>query len=75
MAVWGSKWITVTVNHKLYVCQASLRPRQSGAYGTSHASDTLDTPLLDQPRKTLKCERVLTLNLVKNYQDSNQKCH
>jgi len=25
----------------------------------------LDTPLLDQPRKTLKCERILTLNLLK----------
>ena len=28
----------------------------------------------DQPRKTLKCETMLTLNLVKNYQFSNRKC-
>jgi len=28
----------------------------------------------DQPRKTLKFETVLTLNLVKNYQVSNRKC-
>jgi len=28
----------------------------------------------DQPRKTLKRETVLNLNLVKNYQVSNRKC-
>jgi len=27
-----------------------------------------------QPRKTLKCETVFTLNLVKNYQAYNRKC-
>jgi len=27
-------------------CQALLRPRQTGAHGTSHACHTLDTPLM-----------------------------
>ena len=80
MSFQGLHWL-----QKLGSCKASfgakmVQYRQVRSRPDQHSYDTLLNSFpkpwyLEQPREILKCETILTLNLIKNNQVSKRKCN